>query len=425
MKAYLVELRYSPLRWWFPILTAADIITLFGRGQAWVGEWPQTSVASQISAFYFAPILAAVAAWSSGRVSRTNTASLFYSAARPAWRMELAQLSATATFGLTAYGLGIATATLVTWLSNPDAGFLWPGYVILGAALLIGFAAAGHLVGRWWKAPFAAPAVSGLCGFLAIAWFGQPRQLGLFVLDGSPFYGISWRAVIVRMAIAICLTGAAVTLKQPRIRRVTTVWTTPHIKATQVCMSLVLLVSLAGLRLAGPVQTVRSIPSKPICTNAKPRICFWPEDSKYLPAAESMAVRITRLASFGFTVPDSFYERGLRGPDHGTDDFYVLDGSLWDASITLAGQVTTSAIPKDCPLGKRQVHFSNSSLQEIGELNMWVTMYIFNGGQPADMHGGPPGVDLNGVARILSWPQQQQYSWVQQHLVNERLIYCA
>lgn len=423
MKSYWMELRYSPLRWWLPVLVIVDLATLFGRSSAWIGEWPQTSVAAQISAFYFAPMLAAAAAWSAGRANRNGTTTLLDGAARPGWRVELTPLAASVTFGLIAYGAGVVVAVAVT-LPKTTPGFLWPGYVAIGISLLVGFAAIGHLVGRWWNAPFAAPAVSGLGTFLVIAWFGSPGQLGLFVLNGAPFYGPSGTAVVARIGIAACALAAAVVVPRPGVRHVEKRWLSRSTATTQACLCAALVVSLFGMHSAGPIQVTRGAPPRQACTDGVPAICFWPDDAKYLPAAQSMSVRLGQLAGFGFAVPGKFFEQGLRGMQTEHQDFYVLDGSLWDPSITMAGQVVDSAMPRDCLRDGSHKAIPEAVIREVGELNMWATIRTFGSGRPADMHGGPQGVDLPAMAQEAALPQDQQHSWVAQHLEDIRHAFC-
>lgn len=424
MRAYLVELRYSPLRWWLPVLIIVDLATLFGRNHSWIGEWPQTTVAAQIAAFYFAPVLAAAAAWAAGRTCRHKATALVEGAARAPWKIELAQLTATVTYGLIAYGVGVVVAAVVT-SQKASSGFLWPSYLILGVELLVGFSAAGHLVGHWWNAPFSAPAVSGLASFITIAWIGSPTRLGFFVLNGSPFYAVPGNAIAARAALALCITLAAVALRKPSLARYARSWRAPQRIAAQCIICAALIASFIGLRSAGSIQQLRAIPSHPSCTKGVPSICLWPEDAKYLPEAQGMAKNISQLEGFGLTAPSGFYERGIRGPEHGFEDFYILDGSMWDASITIAGEVTESSVPKDCPRLIPQERLTEAFLTQSGELSMWATMRVFGAGQPADMHGGPPGVDLNSVAQVITWSQTQQAAWVQQRMDTIHHAYCG
>jgi hypothetical protein len=148
MGLYLVELRRSPLRWWLPVFVLVDVAAVFGRSQWWIGVWPQASAAAQIPSLFFAPVLAAGAAWSASRARRYRMTDQLAAAALPGWRVEVVQLAATLTYGLVAYLVGMVAAAAV---SAPDAGpgFLWPGYVVLGACVIVASAAVGHVAGRF------------------------------------------------------------------------------------------------------------------------------------------------------------------------------------------------------------------------------------------------------------------------------------
>ncbi|MFE5584507.1 hypothetical protein [Kitasatospora sp. NPDC056531] len=422
MKLYWMELRRSPLRWWFPLFVALDLAALFGRSRWWIGDWPQTSVQTQIPAFYFAPLLAAGAAWAAGRTSRNNLDAQLGVAARPAWRIELTQLFATLTYGVAAYGVGVVAAAVV---SAPTAGpgFLWPSYVLLGVALVVAFASAGHLVGHWSRSQFVGPVICGLGSFVVIGWAGAPKALGLFVLSGDPFKQVALPALIARCLLAVLLVAAAGFVRRsllPAHRA----WngTASRVGAVTICVSLC--VAVVGLLATAPVQVERSAPRQPLCTTGSPAVCLWPDDRKYLPQAQGMTERLRQLPSGMFSVPPVFYERGVRGPQHAFEDFYILEGSMWDASETVAGSILHASRPQGCPLPLGD-KITPQFVLATGELNMWLAMRIYGGGRPADMHGGPPGVDMDAIARVITQPEGEQLAWVTQRTETIHHAYCG
>ncbi|MCQ4046051.1 hypothetical protein ACFOSC_02510 [Streptantibioticus rubrisoli] len=119
-----------------------------------------------------------------------------------------------------------------------------------------------------------------------------------------------------------------------------------------------------------------------------------------------------------------FYERGLRGMRDSYDDFYIMDGSMWDPSVTIAGSIMAASRPKGCPLpiGPR---ITDQFKQAEAELNVWLAMRIFGGGVPAGMHGGPPNVDLNAVARVVTQPEGAQVEWAQQRIETIHHAFCG
>ncbi|MFE4977875.1 hypothetical protein ACFRAR_37950 [Kitasatospora sp. NPDC056651] len=424
MKPYLVELRRSPLRWWFPLLVALDLAALFGRSRWWIGEWAQTSVQAQIPSFYFAPVLAAAAAWAGGRSARHNLHDQMDSASRPSWQIQAAQLSSTLTYGLGAYLVGVLVAAATSW-STAGPGFLWPGYLVLGAALLVTFASAGHLVGSWSRTQFTAPVLVGLGSLIAIAWLGDPTSLGLYVLAGNPFTAASLPAVLARSALALAAFLVAVTLTRRSPLATEGGWPNPARRTGTVVCCLALVVAGAGLVATRPVQVDRAAPGKPLCTSGAPALCLWPDDRKYLSQAEAMGERVRQLPQGLFVIPDAFYEKGLRSDEqYRFEDFYILEGSMWDPAQSLAGSILTASRPKNCPLpdGAR---FTQDYVQSSGELMMWLAMRIFGGGRPPEMHGGPPGVDLDAIAQVIHRPEQIQLEWAKQRIDKIQHAYCG
>ncbi|WP_371516601.1 hypothetical protein [Kitasatospora sp. NBC_01300] len=423
---YWMELRRSPLRWWFPLLIAADLGTLFGRSRWWIGQWVQTSVQVQIPAFYFAPLLAAAAAWAAGRTVRHHLDAQLAISARPRWQVDLTQLSATLTYGLVAYGVGAVVAVVASY-PKAGAGFLWPSYLLLGSALLISFASVGHLVGLWVKSQFTGPLIAGLGTMVLIAWAGPPSALGLYVINGAPFQKVAVPALLARCLVAVLLVAAAGLVRRHSLLSTSRIWAGAASRVMAVSICALLCAALVGLVATSPVQVPRAAPNRPVCTDGAPTLCLWPEDKVYLPKAQTMAEHMRQLPSGMFTVPTAFYERGLRGDAaHMYEDFYILEGSMWDSSETMAGGIMSASRPTSpgCgfpPSSRMTPEFIHSS----GELNMWLAMRIFGGGQPAGMHGGPPGVDLDAIAHVLTEPEGTQAQWAQQRVEAVHYAYCG
>lgn len=415
------EVKRSPLRWWWPLLVLLDLAVLFGRADWWVGEWPQASVETQIAAFYIAPLVAASAAWSAGRRYRDRTASLVEASARPAWQVEATQLLATVVYGIAVYVVGAAVAAGVSLADGGGGvGFLWPGYLALGGALIVASVAFGHIAGSWSSSQFLAPVTTALAAFVVIAWMGG--GLGLFVLNGAPDLVPMRSAVAWRVAAALVAVALAVTVSRPRgpVR-----WSRNGMRLAAAVTAAAFAATVAGAQRAGAVQGQRTPPASDaaVCTSGHPALCLWPDDAKYRPQAQAMTARLQVLQADGIKVSDIYYERGLRGPDPGGLDFYVMEGSLWDAAETIGDEIGHNALIADCQV--QNGVDDPAVFRAVGELNVWLTMRVFGGGQPSSMHGGPPDVDMAQVAAVLQWPEDTQLLWYQQRLAKARAAFCG
>ncbi|MFF1404998.1 ABC transporter permease [Streptomyces sp. NPDC058294] len=342
MRILWMELRRSPLRWWFPVLVALDVAVLFGRSQWWIGVWPQASAAAQIPAFYLGPFLAAYAAWASGRIHRLGFEDQHTAGTRPRWRVEGTHIAAVAVYGGVAYVVGALVAAAVSY-RDAGPGFLWPSYLLLGAALIVLCIAVGHIAGRWFPSAFATPVISGLACFLVVTMNGGPTKAGLFVLSGAPAVEVTPGRLAVRWGFA--LSAVAVAALTPRMlsgytgERGTLIARLPAIGSSALAV-----VCLAGVLTAGPVQTARANPSAPTCTRTEPKICVWPEERMYLPRLEALARRVAELPPV-IKSPSAFYEEGLRGGKGQDTDFSIFEGSMWEVADSMSIAISRASTP--------------------------------------------------------------------------------
>lgn len=417
-----IELRRSPLRWWLPGLVLIDLAALFARGRWWVGVWPQASAAAQLPAQFLGPVIAAGAAWAAARVSRTATAEQHAAAARPLWQGESLQLASTVLYGLVAYLLGAAAAAGVSF-RDAGPGFLWPGYLLLGAAVVAACAAVGHAVGRSFASAYAAPVLCGLACFLVIGTAGDPRALGLSLLDGYPDVALATGAVAARVGLALALLAAAAALPTV-LRRRSPGWPLGAARrlGAGVVAGAVLVIAVA-VYAGEPVTEARAAPAAPVCSSGTPRICLWPDDRKYLPAVTTLVDRIRPLTGYGMTLPAAFYERGLRATARSSNDFRIIEGSMWSVSPSLAGAVLQATLPTFCTAAGQEA--DERRTQAYFELETWLEARANAAAQPSDVHGGPPGVDVAAVARVAASPKGVQAPWVAQRLSTIRTTPCG
>ncbi|MBD0672206.1 ABC transporter permease [Streptomyces sp. CBMA156] len=406
---YRAELRRSPLWKVFPVLVAVVLLVLFGRGRSWIGVWSEASAAAQIPAFYLGPAMAGAAAWAAAARRRTGVAAGF-GAARPSWRIEAVQVAVALTYGLAAYAVGVAAAVAVT-LRDGGPSFWWPGYALLGAVLITGCTALGHLAGRGARSLFAVPVVCtlGCLVFLGVAGFvpqGTSTGVGLAVLAGSPARTVAAWPLLVRAAAVLSLVGLAVVAG----RRLRTEGPGPEWRARSYGTAggvLALAGSLVLWALAGPLVVQRPASADPLCTDGVPKVCVWPESRRYLPELGEMAGRAGALPGDRFRVPAQFVEEGVDGrPLDRGNGFVLREGETWEAAIVMAIATTEATIPMPC----------RRAGTEQWELISWLTARIAGHGVPASVHGGPPGVDQAAIGRLIAQSEDAQLAWVDQRL---------
>lgn len=414
------EIRRSPLRWWLPLLVAIDLATLFGRQRYWIGVWPQASAAAQIVTMFLAPALAGAAAWAAATRSRQpGTADRFNSSLRPQWQLEFAQLAGSLCYGLLAYGIGIVAATLVS-LPEAGPGFLWPGYLLLGLSVLVAATAIGHMTGRLTRSRVLAPTLAATVVLGIMVMLNSIASLELVVLSGPPQKTVSAAAISARLAFAGVLTVAAVVLPALVDRRVAS-WR--PLRGTAAVAGLTatgLLGTTAIWIVAGPLTVPRPPLSTPLCSQGTSTICVWPEDRKYLPVLSAMTDRLSSLPSDLFTVPTTFFEQGLRpGTEPGvfnSDDFFIIEGSPWSVSATLASDVYNASFADLClPDDYRNKAYAKI-FKASDEISYWLESRAVGPGTPPDFEDSGFGVDVNEVYAMVKAPEAEQLAWVKERV---------
>lgn len=258
---------------------------------------------------------------------------------------DAAQLASSAAIGLGGYLTGLAYVAVASF-SRAGPGFLWPGYVLLGAAATIACAAIGHGVGRVTGSRFGAPVAAGAGCLVLMMAFSSLIGLtsdGNAVL-GDPAYSVAPDALASRagLALGLALTAALVPSFlgggrdrwRPALRR----WPAGIIGVAVVVAAVVMMPSQDVLK-------ARAAPADPLCSATAPRVCLWPEDRKYLDEVSALASRAGRLPSL-LRVPRTFYEQGLQPRTGATgasgfslDNGSVSDGLMWFVASSMEGDV--------------------------------------------------------------------------------------
>ena len=211
--AFWLELRRSPLRWWLPVLALLYVVVLAGGDQSWAGVWPRASATALRPVVFAGPLLAAGAAWAATRSGLPGVADRVRASARVAWLPDAAQLASSAVIGLVGYLAGLAYVALVSF-SQAGPGFLWPGYVLLGAAAIVAGAAIGHAVGRVSGSRFGAPVAAGAGCLVLMMAFSSLLGLtstGDSVL-GDPAYSVAPVSLASRALLGVGLASSAILL---------------------------------------------------------------------------------------------------------------------------------------------------------------------------------------------------------------------
>ncbi|MEE1751835.1 ABC transporter permease [Streptomyces sp. SP18CS02] len=422
LNTYRIELRRSPLLTAFPVMIAVDLAVLFGRSQYWIGVWPEASVAAQIVTLFLGPMLAGVSAWQAGRSSRAGMPDFLLAAARPGWRIEAVRLGATLTLGFLAYGIGCLTAAAVS-LGDAGPGFLWPSYLLLGAATLVIFASVGHLAGRWWPSPGFTPVVCALGCFISM--LSLPFEFD--VLAGPPDTHLRPLPVAVRLLLALALAVLAVTappLPQKAGRQMPRRKFPRHTSAVAIVSAVSSFVALAAVPAAGELRGERpASATEPLCDRADehaPRVCVWPEHRKYLPELTRMAQRLDGPALPRAMGPYEFYEFGLRRTAWGDRGFDITEGHVRTAAIAMADQVFTTAFGR-C----RPPQDERRAWHAIDNIHLWLE-YQAMGQDPA---AADKGLHIEGVsaaqreateaARMTPAEQQKWIAQERGHLLRD------
>lgn len=419
MTGLLLEIRWSSLRWWFLPLLAVDLGMIFARQTYWIGVWPQASAAAQIPALLLAPLSGAASVWAASRLRRTGTGDLLDRSAKAAWKVETVSLLGSLVVALIPYGLGVLLAGLVS-IPLAGSGFLWPGYLWLGGVLIVGSVTFGHAVGRCTRSPAISAMAVAFTVLLANFYFAG--TLGMYYADGSPDRRIAMVPAVARILPVSVLACLIVTIR-PRSWRLRH----PNRQRTGQWPKLVLgavaiVLSFFAISLSGPTAAARTPPSTPVCTHGSVKICFWPEENKYLPAAQQMAERVAQLPHDVLTIPSRYYEFGLRGNDPRKNDFYIQEGDLWGVADSIALHIAIASDPPFCgaarPADQRRVLHAEWTLQ------LWLATRVFGAPRPSSIHGGPPGVNIREVAAVATWSQARQVHWARTELSIAREVEC-
>ncbi|MER7128164.1 hypothetical protein [Streptosporangium saharense] len=408
------EVRRSPLRLLIIPLLAIDLFFLFEGPRYWIGVWPQASVAAQLPALYLGPAMAGVAAWVAakrGPGGMGEDGQLLPVPSR--WRSATVSFTSTVVYGLSVYAVGAVAAAVV---SVPEAslGFLWMGSLLPGVAVILICTALGHAVGMVTRSILLASLACAVASMVVLRYLAN--GLELLVFYGDPSREVAPIAVSFRLASALLACGAAVAVTVSLMG-----WHPDGHRLQAACTgagSVILLLVALGLlyvapRVSGPLVMAREA-SIPLCSNAVPKVCVWPENRKYLSELSAMATRLRNLPSM-MSAPPAFFEHGLRNGGAGETEqgFEIIEGYLWSAADGMAQRVLDLSIPAVCEL--KTPADEAKVVQARREVLTWLKSHAVNGRRPAGIRGGAP-VDYEEIGRLVLESQHIQQTWVQERI---------
>lgn len=427
------HLRNSPIRWTLPVLVVVDLAMLFLRNRHWVGVWPETGAAGQVTVYFLGALTAGAAAWAAAAPSRHHLREqLAVTRVHPAVP-EAYRLGATLLILLTPYLVGQAVAFAVTARTFPPGWQLWLGYFTLGLVAMLLAVGLGWTFGRLLGSRFAA--LFALLSWLAITGVAAPI-LGSTVVAGGgpPELMVDPTAVVVRLTLVVVLLATLPTL--PPIDQLRERLRSTLVPATAA-------VALAVSMLAAGVIVDRPPPGEDaICVEGRTVLCIWPEHQKYLPMIQDVGARVDALPDEFVTPPlvnQSGLERVRRTDRWGNIEFlldeeehapyfYLQEGSPWSVAGGVAKAITRLTWSGDnCDVFANRENLTEDDWQRIRAFDAWLEAYLAGSHTPDYSTNAPLQAQQDWavgheVARTL--PTADQLEWAAQEIVEIRGAHC-
>jgi hypothetical protein len=419
--ALRLHLRTLPFWWIQPPLLALALAILLPRYGYWVGNWPETGAATQVSAFYLSVVAAGVAAWTSGSATRHRLAEQSAASSVPTAGVEACRLAAVTILLLLPYFLATAVAFTATSRTFPPGIQLWFGYVLMGLLLLLLAITWGWLLGKF-LTPTYAGFVASLSWFAFLAFQGAAADLS--VATGPAWKQPDPQAIAVRLIFLAIFVGVTVWAprKQTRLPESRNGLVLPALGAVSVVLAITATQGVSD----------RSAPPDPLCVNGNIEICLWPEDVKYVPLVHDIDRRLSALPSH-WRLPERLHQYGLKQQqidDGGTTstqlvgDFQISDGNKWGLALGVSNAVISRTLEScDWDAVRQAGDFSPEALRK------WVEFYLADSGTPAyrtsDVSPGMRKAWSQAFEAFTGMSPDQQSAWTRQELDRVQAKYCA
>jgi len=420
VKPLMLHVRCSPLRWLPVPLTILAAALLIIRSHYWIGIWPETGAAGQVTAYFISIVGAGASAWASGSIARNRMSDQLSAAPISTYKINLLQMITVLILILPTYFLAHLGAALVTLSSATAAGLgVWAGYFLMGLLNIFLAIAWGWLFGKFLSSLFAA--LSAVLSWVIFQTLLLGR-LDLGVASGSPEISVNIGVVTLRMLAALFLIASIIGL--PYVQGVSRKgW-----RSLALSTSAIVLVgaSLAATSVLG----FRKPPSGPPCVKGVMQLCFWPEHTKYRSMISSFDSRAAELPQI-FKFPARVNEYGL-DPIRTTGDvvyvdsrpsFVIQDGNRWSLALSLSNDVVSETF-KGCDFGAVE-RANDNGIEQVGR---WLEGYLAGGGVRDYRTSGVSTSTFDAwrtADGISSLPLSQQLAWSEREVTRLRAAFCA
>lgn len=422
MKAFLFHLRSSGQRRVIPPLTVLGVAVLFLRNRYWIGSWPETGAAAQVTAFFLSAITAGTSAWASGATRRHKLDEQLSGGAINPVRAEAFRVSSSIVLLLSPYLICQAIAFAFTLPEFPPGVTLWLGYVVMGLVVLLLSCAWGWLLGRYLSPIFAA-----MCAFLSwtifIATVGV--NLGLVTVSGEVWLtpntlGLGLRLLVALLLLSV-LTWALSSANRP----------------LSAAVAVIVAAAGMGLTVMGTHGVVvRSRPAKLLCDSGAINLCLWPEHKKYLAAVRATNERVAELPN-SFKLPSTMYEYGIAdnisvdgddvvvvedpNPSAQIPTFELPEGSRWGLAMDISRAIISENL--------MQCHIANLPENDLRAfaVEAFLEVTLAGGGKPdyssSESEQMAEAWKEGSVAASNSGPGR--FDWAIRTLAKYKSDYCA
>jgi hypothetical protein len=424
MSALWLQMRSTPARWAVVPLTAAAVAFLFGRDRFWIGIWPESGAAAQVSAFFLSIFAAGVTAFIASSVEVRGLVDQERSAAIRPLLIELHRFGAAFIWLFLPYVAVGAVAFVVTATRDfpPGvAGFF--SYLLLGVVVMVFGAASGWLVGRLLP-PLIAAVCAALGWFILLSVVGDSS--GATPVSGPPWYEVRLGVVALRLAAVALLALVVCALPSKADER-------NNRFAYRLVASVIALGLAVIVHSSTTVRVHRAPVAKPLCVQATIQYCLWPEHVKYVPLIKTVDAQVAALPGH-LPLPARVVDYALSGrikwineydaidlPGDFPPEFEISDGSRWGLARGVASAIVSSVFADCSPDAPEDPQ------QRRDELLAWIEWRLAGGGTPDYRTDAPQALQAAwAVGRNVAahGSEQEQTAWLTELTSTVKKNYC-
>ncbi|MDQ1306569.1 MAG: hypothetical protein QG671_2401 [Actinomycetota bacterium] len=127
----------------------------------------------------------------------------------------------------------------------------------------------------------------------------------------------------------------------------------------------------------------------------------------------TLAHNLASLPPGLLTIPDTLNEQKLDPTQDPGSGFLLTGDNQWSVASTITTPILKASLPAYCP---RDEQGAQTVLHAHFELDSWLSARAYGAGRPSSVGGGPPGVDHDAIAELLSKPEQTQAAWARDRI---------